>query len=58
MLCRLMGVNRRGFDDDLWRQDRDPDPEHEEKLEWFNDLDETSGNTYGSRRMPKALRAV
>ena len=40
VLCRLMGVSRSGFYDYLRRQDRDPDPEHEEKLEWVKDLAE------------------
>ena len=33
LLCRLLGVSRSGFYDYLRRQERDPDPEHEEKLE-------------------------
>jgi hypothetical protein len=53
-----MGVSRSGFYDDLRRQDRDPDPEHEEKLEWVKDLAEASDNTYGSRRMAKALQVL
>lgn len=58
LLCRLMGVSRSGFYDYLRRQDRDPDPEHEEKLGWVKDLAEASDNTYGSRRMARALRAL
>ena len=57
-LCRLLGVSRSGFYDYLRRQERDPDPEHEEKLEWVKDLAEASDHTYGSRRMAKALRAL
>jgi hypothetical protein len=55
-----MGVSRSGFYDYLRRQDRDPDPdpEHEEKLEWVKDLAEASDNTYGSRRMAKALQVL
>jgi transposase InsO family protein len=58
LLCRLLGVSRSGFYDYLRRQDRDPDPEHEEKLGWVKDLAEASDNTYGSRRMARALRAL
>ncbi len=58
MLCRMMGVSRSGFYDYLRRQDRDPDPEHEEKLRWVKDLTEASDNTFGSRRMARALRAL
>ena len=53
-----MGLSRSGFYDYLRRQDRDPDPEHEEKVKWVKDLAEASDNTYGSRRMAKALRAL
>ena len=58
MLCRVMGVSRNGFYDYLRRQERDPDPEHEEKLGWVKDLAKASDHTYGSRRMAKALRAL
>ena len=58
LLCRLLGVSRGGFYDYLRRQERDPDPEHEEKLEWVKDLAEASDHTYGSRRMARALQAL
>jgi len=54
----MMGVSRNGFYDYLRRQERDPDPEHEEKLGWVKDLAKASDHTYGSRRMAKALRAL
>ena len=53
-----MGVTRSGFYDYLKRQQRDPDPEHEEMIGWVKDIAESSGNTYGSRRMAKALQAL
>ena len=58
MLCRLLGVSRSGFYVYLRRKERDPDPEHAEKLEWVKDLAEVSDHTYGSRRMAKALQAL
>ncbi len=58
MLCRLMGVSRSGFYDWLRNQDREPDPEHEEKLGWVKEVAEASDHTYGSRRMSKALQAL
>lgn len=58
LLCRVMGVTRSGFYDYLKRQQRDPDPEHEEMIGWVKDIAESSGNTYGSRRMAKALQAL
>jgi len=57
-LCRLMGVSRNGFYDYLRRQHREPDPEHEEKLEWVKEVAEASDHTYGSRRMARALQAL
>ncbi len=57
-LCRLLGVSRGGFYDYLRRQERAPDPEYEEKLEWVKALAEASDYSYGSRRMAKALQAL
>ena len=58
LLCQLLGVSRSGCYGYLRRQDRDPDPEHEETLGLVKDLAEASDNTYGSRRMARALRAL
>ncbi|MEY6432058.1 IS3 family transposase [Thioalkalicoccus limnaeus] len=58
MLCRLLGVSRGRLYAFLRRQDRDPDPEHEEKLRWVQDVAEASDQTYGSRRMTRALPAL
>ena len=58
LLCRVMGVSRSGFYDYLRAQQRPPDPEHEEKLEWVKAVAESSKHTYGSRRMAKALQAL
>lgn len=55
LLCQLLGVSRSGFYDFLRREKRDPDPEHEEKLEMVKKLAEASAHTYGSRRMSRAL---
>ena len=53
-----MGVSRGGFYGWLRQEDRGSDPEHEEKLAWVKDVAKASDNTYGSRRMAKALRAL
>ena len=50
LLCRMLGVSRSGFYDYLRRQERKPDPEREEMLEWVKDIAEASDHTYGSRR--------
>jgi hypothetical protein len=54
VLCRLLGVSRSGFHDYLRRGDRDPEPEHEEKLEWVKDLAEASDNS-GWQRRPRTF---
>ena len=58
LLCRMLGVSRSGFYDYLRRQERDPDPEREEMLEWVKEIAAASDHTYGSRRMVRALRAL
>jgi len=45
MLCRVLGVSRSGFYDYLRRQERDPDPERAEMLEWVKDIAEASDHT-------------
>ena len=55
LLCRLLGVSRSGFYDYLRRQDRDPDPEHEEKLEWVRDLAEASDHTFRVSRVSEGI---
>ena len=57
LLCRVMGVSRGGFYDYLRRQQREPDPEREEKLVWVKAIAKGSRHTYGSRRMAKGLQA-
>ena len=51
-------MSRGGFYDYLRRQQRDPDPEQEEKLEWVKELADALNYTYGSRRRAKALQAL
>ena len=58
LLCRVLGVSCSGFYGYLRRQQREPDPEREELLEWVKDLAAASDHTYGSRRMARALQAL
>jgi len=58
LLCRLLGVSRSGFYDDLRRWEQTPDPAHEKKLKRVKELAEASDHTDGSRRMAKALQAL
>lgn len=53
-----MGVGRSSFYDWLLRGQQEPDPEHEERVEWVKRVATGSNNTYGSRRMARALKAL
>ena len=60
MMCQVLGVTRSGFYSYQKRQRDKPehDPEHQELLDWVKKLAESSGFTYGSRRIKKALNAL
>jgi transposase InsO family protein len=57
--CQVLGVNRSGY---YYYQtnvaNKPNDPEHQEMLDWVKDIAESSGYSYGSRRMKKALNAL
>lgn len=56
-MCQVLGVKRRGFYQ-YQKKSKEPDPIHEELLEWTKKIAESSHYTYGSRRMKKALNAL
>ncbi len=50
--CQVLGVSRNGYYQYEKNQANKPDdPEHQEMLEWVEDIAKSSGYTYGSRRM-------
>lgn len=59
LMCRLLGVKRNGFYS-YWKRKRDtpPDPVHQEMLEAVKEIAASSGDSYGSRRMKKAMNAL
>ena len=57
MMCRLLEVSRNVFNVWVKSAAREIDPERAEMLEWVRDIAESSGYTYGSRRMKAALNA-
>ena len=57
-MCQLLGVKRQGFYAYLKRVNRPPDPDHEEQLDWVKDIACLTDNTYGSRRMKRALNTL
>jgi putative transposase len=57
--CQVLGVNRQCYYH--YRRhtaNRPIDPEHEEMLEWVKAVAHASDNTYGSRRMKRALNCL
>lgn len=58
VLCRLMGVSRTGFYDYLDRRNRPPDPLREEQRRLVRKIAESSGMSYGTRRMAAAMTAL
>ncbi len=57
--CQVLGVHRSGYYNYRTNIANKPDdPEHQEMLEWVEDIAESSDYSYGSRRMKKALNAL
>lgn len=57
MMCRLLGVRRNGYY--LFQKHKHTvNPEDEELIVWMKKVAESSKNSYGSRRMKKALNAL
>jgi len=56
--CRVLGVKRNGYYNYLKTQGKPTDPVHDEMIEWVKDIAKSSKDTYGSRRMKKALNAL
>ena len=59
MMCRLLGVTRSGFYHYQKHTANKPkDPEHQEMLYWVRKIAEATDDSYGSRRMKKALNLL
>ena len=57
--CQVLGVSRNGYYEYKKNHEGKPeDPEHQEMIEWVQDIAKSSDDTYGSRRMKKALNAL
>ena len=57
--CQVLGVKRSGYYHYQASQARKrEEAKHQEMLEWVKDIAESSGYSYGSRRMKKALNAL
>ena len=59
LLCQVLGVSRNGYYQYRKNHDGKPeDPDHQEMIEWVQDIAKSSGDTYGSRRMKEALNVL
>ena len=57
--CQVLGVSRSGYYHYQANSANKPDdPQHQEMLDWVKAIAESSGYSYGSRRMKKALNAL
>ena len=57
--CQVLGVSRNGYYQFAKRQaNKSDDPDHQEMLEWVEDIAKSSDFTYGSRRMKEALNSL
>lgn len=58
-MCRVLGVTRSGYYSYQRRNANKPvDPEHQEMLHWVREIAKASEDSYGTRRMRKALNAL
>ena len=59
MMCRLLGVYRSGFYHyQKHTANRMNNPEHQEMLHWVKEIARATDDSYGSRRMKKALNLL
>jgi transposase InsO family protein len=57
--CQVLGVKRSGYYHYQSSQaSKSDDSKHQEMLDWVKDIAESSGYSYGSRRMKRALNAL
>ena len=59
LMCRLLGVCRGGFYHyQKYTVEKPDDPEHQEMVHWVKKIAEATDDSYGSRRMKKALNLL
>jgi len=58
LMCQLLGVKRQGYYAYFKRGKTRPDADHKERLDWVKEIARLTDNTYGSRRMKRALNAL
>lgn len=59
LMCQVLGVSRFDYYRYVKRQSEiEPDPQHDEMIEWVGKIAEASDFTYGVRRMKRALNCL
>ncbi len=59
LMCQVLGVSRRNYYSAVQRNEQlEPDPQHDELIEWVQKIADASDYTYGVRRMKRALNSL
>ena len=60
MMCRLLGVTRNAYYQHKKRRTMNTDKQNDdqEMIDWLKELSDSSNNSYGSRRLKRALNAL
>ena len=59
LMCQVLGVSRRNYYSAVRRNEQlEPDPQHDELIEWVQKIADASDFTYGVRRMKRALNSL
>ena len=58
-MCQVLGVSHRNYYSAVRRNEQlEPDPQHDELIEWVQKIADASDFTYGVRRMKRALNSL
>ena len=58
LMCQVIGVSRNGYNSYIRNGNGKPTAEDQEMMDLIREIDKSSKNTYGSRRMKRALNAL
>ncbi|MEC8748201.1 MULTISPECIES: IS3 family transposase [Alteromonas] len=59
LMCQVLGVSRHNYYSAVRRNEQlEPDPQHDELIEWVQKIADASDYTYGVRRMKRALNSL
>ena len=57
-MCQVIGVSRNGYNSYMRNGSGKPSAEDQEMMDLIREIDKSSKNTYGSRRMKRALNTL